>query len=74
MEGPEGEMGGDISTTWAREGWLYLDVVIDLFARLIVGLSVVDRRRQGLALAIFRKALMMRRPAPGLFHHAARRV
>ena len=29
--------GADISYVWTREGWLYLAVVIDLFARRVVG-------------------------------------
>jgi transposase InsO family protein len=31
--GPDEKWGADISYVWTREGWLYLAVVIDLFAR-----------------------------------------
>src|SRR5437762_14348122 len=31
--GPDKQWGADISYVWTREGWLYLAVVIDLFAR-----------------------------------------
>src|SRR5215208_5039817 len=31
--GPDKKWGADISYVWTREGWLYLAVVIDLFAR-----------------------------------------
>ena len=31
--GPNQKWGADISYVWTREGWLYLAVVIDLFAR-----------------------------------------
>ena len=55
-----------------REGWLYLAVVIDLFARRVVGWAMADRLHQELALAALRKALIMRRPAPGMIHHADR--
>jgi transposase InsO family protein len=48
-------------------------VVIDLFARRVVGWAVADRLHQELALAALRKTLIMRRPAPGLIHHADRR-
>ena len=51
---------------------LYLAVVIDLFARRVVGWAVADRLHQELALTALRKALTMRRPAPGLIHHADR--
>ena len=35
--GPDEKWGVDISYIWTREGWLYLAVVIDLFARRVVG-------------------------------------
>jgi hypothetical protein len=34
---PDEKWGADISYVWTREGWLYLAVVIDLFARRAVG-------------------------------------
>jgi putative transposase len=34
---PDEKWGADISYVWTREGWLYLAVVIDLFARRVVG-------------------------------------
>src|SRR3954454_4800991 len=34
---PDKKWGADISYVWTREGWLYLAVVIDLFARRVVG-------------------------------------
>nr|WP_246418649.1 IS3 family transposase [Roseomonas pecuniae] len=71
-EGPDQKWGSDISTIWTREGWLYLAVVIDLFARRVVGWAVADRLHRELALTALRKALTMRRPAPGLIHHADR--
>ncbi len=46
-----------------REGWLHLAVVIDLFARRIVGWAVADRLHRELALAALRKDLLIR-PRP----------
>jgi putative transposase len=37
QRGPTGRWAADISYVWTREGWLYLTVVIDLFARPVVG-------------------------------------
>jgi len=71
-EGPDGKWGSDISYIWTREGWLYLAVVIDLFARRVVGGAVSDRLHTDLALTALRRALALRRPAPGLIHHADR--
>jgi transposase InsO family protein len=43
-ERPDAKWGADISYVWTREGWLYLAVVIDLFARRVVGWAVSDRQ------------------------------
>ena len=65
-------MGRRISYVWTREGWLYLAVVIDLFARRVVGWATGDRLHRDLALAALRKALTLRRTAAGLIHHSDR--
>ncbi len=57
---------------WTRDGGLYLAVVINLFARRVVGWATADRLHPDLALATLRKALTMRRPAAGLIHHSDR--
>jgi putative transposase len=46
---PDEKWGADISYIWTREGWLYLAVVIDLFARRVVGWSTGDRLHRDLA-------------------------
>ena len=70
--GPDKKWGADISYVWTREGWLYLAVVIDLFARRVVGWATGDRLHRDLALSALRKSLTMRRPAAGLVHHSDR--
>ena len=72
VERPDEKWGADISYVWTREGWLYLAVVIDLFARRVVGWAVGDRLHRDLALAALRKALLTRRPSAGLIHHCDR--
>ena len=62
----------DISYVWTREGWLYLAVVIDLFARRVVGWATSDRLHKELALSALRRAIAVRRPVAGLIHHADR--
>ena len=69
---PDEKWGADISYLWTREGWLYLAVVIDLFARRVVGWAVSDRLHKELALEALRKALAIRRPDAGLIHHSDR--
>jgi putative transposase len=70
--GPNQKWGADISYVWTREGWLYLAVIIDLFARRLIGWAVSDRLHKELALSALRRAIAVRRPAAGLIHHADR--
>ena len=69
---PNQKWGADISYIWTREGWLYLAVVIDFFARRVVGWAVSDRLHRRLALQALKMALTMRRPSRGLIHHSDR--
>ena len=70
--GPNEKWGVDLSYIWTREGWLYLAVVIDLYARRVVGWAAGDRLHKELALTALRRALIMRKPATGLLHHSDR--
>ena len=70
--GPNQKWGADISYVWTREGWLYLAVVIDLFARRVVGWAAGDRLHKELALSALRRAVAVRCPSAGLIHHADR--
>jgi putative transposase len=69
---PNEKWGADISYLWTSEGWLYLAVVLDLFARRVVGWAVSDRLHKELALEALRKALAIRQPREGLTHHSDR--
>jgi putative transposase len=62
---PDNKWGADISCVWTRKGWLYLAVVIDLFARRIVGWATGDRRHRDRALAAVRQALTLCLRQPG---------
>lgn len=66
---PNQKWGADISYVWTREGWLYLAVLIDLFARRVVGWATSDRLHKQLRLSALRPAIAVRRPAAGLVHH-----
>jgi len=62
----------DITYVWTREGWLYLAVVLDLFARRVVGWATSDRIDRRLTLAALEEALRTRRPVGGVLHHSDR--
>jgi len=60
----------DITYIATPEGWLYLAVVLDLYARRIVGWAVADRMTGDLTIAALKMALHRRRPEAGLLHHS----
>ena len=57
---------GDITYIRTKEGWLYLSVVIDLYARMIVGWSVDERMQTSL----ISKALIKAKERRGSLQHA----
>jgi len=69
---PNEKWVADISYIWTQEGWLYLAVIIDLYARRVVGWATGDRLQLDLALRALKMALVRRRPTPGLIHHSDR--
>jgi putative transposase len=63
---------GDLTACWTLEGWLYLAVLLDLGSRRVVGWAAGALADQALTLAALQRALVVRRPAPGLVHHSDR--
>ena len=62
----------DLTYVWTREGWLYLDVVLDLFSRRVVGWAMSPQMDQKMALDALAMALARRHPPRGLIHHSDR--
>jgi putative transposase len=62
----------DITYVPTTEGWLYLAVVLDLFARKVVGWAMSETMPQALAIDALKMAIAQRRPGPGLLHHSDR--
>lgn len=69
---PNQKWGSDITYVWTRQGWLYLAVVLDLFARRVIGWAVSDRLYAHLALTALNTAITMRGATAGLIHHSDR--
>lgn len=66
--GPNQVWTGDITYIWAGR-WIYLAVVIDLYARRVIGYAVSDRADTSLACAALEMAWQQRgRPAGVMFH------
>ena len=60
----------DITYIKTTEGWLYLAVVLDLYARLVVGWAMSKRMTGKLTLAALNMAIWRREPEKGLLHHS----
>ena len=60
----------DITYLPVKHGTLYLAVVLDLYARRVVGHAIADHMRTELPLAALDMALGQRGPVSGLLHHS----
>jgi putative transposase len=69
VPGPNRIWVGDMTFIRTRTGFLYLAVLLDLFARNVVGWCMHDRPNQEVTLRALDMALARRRPTPGLVHH-----
>jgi putative transposase len=71
-ESPNEAWVADTTYLPIRGGFVFLVVVLDLFARRVVGWSVSDSLDAKLATLALRRALEARRPGPGLIVHTDR--
>jgi putative transposase len=63
---------GDITYVWTEEGWLYVSVLLDLYARKVVGWAMSDHIDKQLVTDALKMALGRRQPEVGLIHHSDR--
>lgn len=61
---------GDITSLRTKEGWIHLAIVLDLFARRIVGWSMNATQAVALPMAALNMALAQRQPRAGLIFHS----
>jgi putative transposase len=71
-ERPDAVWVSDITYIWTRQGWMYLAVILDLYARKVVGWSLADRMTASLVCDALDSAVRLRRPPPGLVFHSDR--
>jgi len=67
---PNQKYVGDITYLWTEEGWLYLAVVIDLYARLVVGWVMSERMTAQLACDALQMAQWRRHKPVGVIVHS----
>lgn len=70
--GPNRAWVSDITYIRTRSGWLYLAVVLDLYARKVVGWAMAPSMHAQLVCAALQLAIAQRQPAPGLIVHSDR--
>lgn len=70
VEAPNRVWTGDITYLPTTDGWLYLAVLHDLFARLVVGWNADRWLHSDLTLKALVSACRLRQPAPGCLHHS----
>ena len=61
---------GDMTVLRTKEGFLHLAVVLDLFARRVVGWSTDTTQAATLPMSALSMAMEQRRPAPGIIFHS----
>ena len=64
----------DITYIRLETEFVYLAVVLDAFSRRVIGWALDRSLEASLAITALRRALAIRRPAPGLVHHSDRGV
>lgn len=69
---PNEKWVGDITYIDTAEGWLYLAVILDLFARKVVGWAMSKRVDTALVERAWRMAVANRYPPTQLLHHSDR--
>jgi putative transposase len=69
---PHQVWAGDITYVWTAEGWLYVAVLLDLYARQVVGWAPGPHVDAALVQEALRMALGRRQPAAGLVQHSDR--
>ncbi len=70
VDEPDRVWVADVTFIPTREGFLYLAVLIDLYARRVVGWSMSTHNNSLLLEAALEMALKTRGPNPGLIHHS----
>ncbi len=72
ITGPNQAWVSDITYVWTGEGWEYLAIILDLYARKIIGWAMDKRLKKDLVIKAFMKAVSQRKIKPGIIFHSDR--
>jgi putative transposase len=67
---PDSKWVADISYIRTLEGWLYIAVILDLYSRKVIGLSMGNSLHTELVTQALEQALQRRNPTHSLQHHS----
>ncbi len=67
---PDTIWSSDITQLWTPEGWLYLAIVLDLFARYVAGWAIRTDMNRQIVLDAVLMAIGRRNPETGLIFHS----
>jgi putative transposase len=74
VTGPNQLWVADLTYIGILSGFVYLAILLDLFARRVVGYALSNRIDTALCLEALRMALLQRKPPAGIIHHSDRGV
>ena len=60
----------DISYIAVNNKWVYLSIVLDLFARKVLGMALEETMKAELVIKALNAAITLRKPTKGLIHHS----
>jgi putative transposase len=69
---PDQKWVADITYLPTKHGWVELAAVLDLFSRRVIGRAVRSTLERELVVTALQRALVQRKPDPGLLHHSDR--
>lgn len=69
VNAPDKVWVGDMTAVRTREGWVHLAVLVDLFARRVIGWSMDSAQTANLAIAALKMGIAQRKPAAGMICH-----
>jgi putative transposase len=69
VQAPDQVWVGDMTTLRTREGWLHLAIVLDFYARRLVGWAMDAHQTAALPMAALSMPIIQRQPDPGLICH-----
>ncbi|GEM_PF-1726693 len=70
--GPNQVLAGDMTYLKTGEGWMYLDIVMNLYSRRIIGWEIYKRMTTGLVEQALLRVIKFRRPKRGAVFHSDR--